>query len=145
MLHPRGGFQADLATLDCVTSSFPAEHRTSTHTQALILDQTTHRGTLNAQRPVQTEPDAHKRGARRLVANNMLIFETLFFWGQKAGCGLVASGAETGRHPVTSGWAPRRSRMHINASLVNIHQRYGPLAAGLRPHGSMGSLPRSFV
>lgn len=79
LLHPRGGFQADLATLECVTSSFPAEHRTSTHTQALILDQTTHRGTLNAQRPVQTEPDAHKRGARRLVANNMLIFETFFF------------------------------------------------------------------
>lgn len=35
--------------------------------------------------------------------------------------------------------------MHINARLFNIHQRYALLAAGPRPHGSMRSLPRSFV
>lgn len=35
--------------------------------------------------------------------------------------------------------------MHINAPLFNIHQCYALLAAGPRPHGSMRSLPRSFV
>ena len=35
--------------------------------------------------------------------------------------------------------------MHINAGLFNIHQRHALLAAGPRPHGSMRSLPRSFV
>lgn len=63
---PQGGFQADLATLECVTSSSPAfsyrptEHHTSTHPSPVILDQTTHRGT---QIHIDTHPNNSNKSA----------------------------------------------------------------------------------
>lgn len=72
----RGGFKADLATLECVTSSFPTELGTDTNTpvREVILDQTTHRGT-----PKCTK--ARPNQARRTRAQHANFFETfpLFF------------------------------------------------------------------
>lgn len=58
-------------------SSRAAHLHKHTPTQALILDQTTHRGTPNARKLVRTEPDAaHTHTEHRPVANHMVIFET---------------------------------------------------------------------
>lgn len=130
-------------------SSRTAHLHKYTPTRALIPDQTTHQGTPNAQRHVRTEPDAHRRGAHMAVANNMLIFETflrIFFVVDRRSAAVwwhpdLKAGATLSRQ----GGCPGGVACILMAAWLIFISVTPPLAAGLRPHGSMGSLPRSFV
>lgn len=96
---PRGGFQADLATLECVASSFPAfscrptEHHTSTHTPL-----STNPGSDHTPRGLKCA-DAHPNNTNESSSTHMQThklsqtkngtFYTLC--GETAGSSLVAS------------------------------------------------------
>lgn len=130
-----------------LSSRTPHLHK-HTPTQPLIPDQTTHRGTPKSQRPVRTEPGAHRRAALWPAANNMVIFFRLFpfFVGNRRSAAVwwhpdLKAGATLSRQGGRSGGA---ACILMTGWLIFISVT-PPLAAGLRPHGSMGSLSRSFV